>query len=128
VADDRAPRQNARMWQLILKGLVSGAVIVAASEVAKRSTLWAAILVSLPLTSILALMWLYTETGSKQQVADLSTSIMWIVLPSMLFFVALPVALKSGLPFLAALAASIAVLAGGYAIYVWLLSKAGVTL
>lgn len=116
------------MWQLALKGIISGLIVVAASEAAKRSTVAGAILVSLPLTSILALIWLYSETGSTQQVIDLSYSIMWIVLPSVVLFVALPLLLRAGLPFVAALPVSCLVMAGAYAGYAWGLGKLGVQL
>ena len=49
------------MTQLIGKGLLAGSIVVAASEIAKRSALFGALVVSLPLTSILAMMALYQD-------------------------------------------------------------------
>lgn len=114
------------MWQLIAKGLISGAVIVAASEVARRSTVWAAVLVSLPLTSILALAWLWLDTKDVEQVSSLSWAILWIVVPSLVFFVTLPLLLRWNVPFVAALLVACAVMAGAYAGYAKLLGRLGI--
>src|SRR5215204_2215907 len=50
---------------LLLKALLSGAIIAAASELARRSSLLAAAVLSLPLTSILAIVWLSPATQQK---------------------------------------------------------------
>ncbi|MCW2961467.1 MAG: hypothetical protein JWM90_1854 [Thermoleophilia bacterium] len=114
------------MWQLVLKGVLSGALVVAASEVGRRSSLWGAILVSLPLTSILALTWLWLDTRDVDQVVDLSWAILWIVLPSMVLFLALPLLLGRGLGFGISMGAACAALVAAYAGYAWLLTRLGV--
>jgi hypothetical protein len=105
---------------LLLKALLSGAVIAAASEVARRSSLLGAVLISLPLTSILAVVWLYRDTGDTGEVAALSWSILFVVVPSVVFFVALPLGLRSDLGFWPALLLACAATAVAYA--VWLLA------
>jgi len=80
---------------LLFKALLSGAIIAAASEIARRSSLVSAVLISLPLTSILAAVWLYRDTQDTGEVADLSWSILWVIVPSLVFFVVLPLALRS---------------------------------
>ena len=80
---------------LVLKALISGGIIAAASEVARRSSLFGAVLISLPLTSLLAMIWLWRDTHDRDEVADLSWSILWVVVPSVAFFVVVPVALRS---------------------------------
>jgi hypothetical protein len=115
-------------WQFAIKVLVTVAVVVAVSEVAKRSSLWGAVLASLPLTSILAFVWLYTETGDAQSVASLSHSIFWLVLPSLPLFLLLPALLKFGWTFWPSLLASCSVTAAGYLGLVWLLERFGVKL
>ena len=82
------------MTQYVIKILVTAALVVAASEAAKRSTLLGGLIASLPLTSFLALLWLYFDTKDAGKVAALSTSIFWLVLPSLVFFVALPALVK----------------------------------
>jgi hypothetical protein len=66
------PALTFAMWQYIIKIAVTAMVVVAVSEIAKRSPIWAALLASLPLTSLLALVWLCRDTGDSEQIAALS--------------------------------------------------------
>ena len=102
---------------LLLKALLSGAIIAAASELARRSSLLGAVLLSLPVTSILAAIWLYRDTGDTAEVADLSWSILWVVPPSLVFFVVLALGLRS-IDFWPALALACAATAVSYAAWV----------
>jgi len=63
-----------------------------------------AILISLPLSSILAAIWLYRDTNDTDKVASLSWSILWVVVPSLVFFAVFPAALRGGVSFWPALA------------------------
>jgi hypothetical protein len=116
------------MWQYATKVAITTVVIVAVSEIAKRSSLWAAALASLPLTSLLAFVWLYIETGDIARVATLSQAIFWLVLPSLVMLLVLPLLLRAGWSFWPSLASSVAATAVAYVIMVLLLSKAGVDL
>lgn len=116
------------MGQYALKVALSALVIVAVAEIAKRSTLWAAALASLPLTSLLAFVWLYLDTGDAHRVAALSGSIFWLVLPSLLLFVLLPLLLRGGLGFWSSLALSSAATALAYLGAIRLLGMFGVRL
>lgn len=87
------------MWQYVIKIMLSAVVLVAISELGKRSSFWAAALASVPLTSLLAFVWLYLDTGDIQRVSALSHSIFWLVLPSLVLFIALPLLLRSGYGF-----------------------------
>jgi hypothetical protein len=87
------------MWQYALKIILSAAVLVAVSELAKRSSFWGAALASLPLTSLLAFVWLYIDTGDVKQVINLSNGIFWLVIPSLVLFIALPLLLRSNINF-----------------------------
>ncbi len=104
---------------LVLKALLSGVIIAVASEVARRSSLLGAVLISLPLTSILAMIWLYRDTRDTGEIAALSWSILWVIVPSLVFFVVLPLALRGGMAFWAGLLLACAVTAVGYAVWVW---------
>ena len=84
---------------LLGKGIFSGAVIVAASELAKKSTIFGALVISLPLASIMSMTWLYNDTKDKEQVADFAESILWLVIPSMVLFLTLPFLLRRGWEF-----------------------------
>ena len=87
-----------------IKILLSSLIIVAVSEIAKRSSLLGALLASLPLTSLLAFVWLYLDTGDARKVASLSSDIFWLVLPSLPLFLLLPWLIKMGWGFWPSLA------------------------
>jgi hypothetical protein len=95
------------MLENVIKALLTGILVIAISEVAKRSTVLGAIIASIPLTSVLAIVWLYAETGDGEKIAALSTSILWFVLPSLVLFIALPLMLRSGMNFWLSLALSL---------------------
>ena len=71
------------MTYTILKFAISAAILVAVSEISKRSSFIGGLLVSLPLTSLLAMMWLWHDTHDSAKISALSTSIFWLVLPSL---------------------------------------------
>jgi len=114
--------------QLVIKALVSGVLVALASEAGKRSSLLGAILISLPLTSILALAWLYSDTRDASKVSDLSWSILWIVLPSIVFFIALPLLIRAGWGVPLAIIAAAGVTAAAYWVWTLLLRRFGVDL
>ena len=116
------------MIRILMKTLVTAFVITLASEIGKRSTVLGAILASLPLTSVMALTWLYLDTGDTERVSALSTSIFWAVVPSFFFFLSLPWLLRHGVRFAFAMPISCAIMFAGYAGYVLLLRRFGVTL
>lgn len=96
------------MAQLIFKALLSGAIIVAASELAKRSTAVGAVVASLPLVTVLAMIWLWRDTGDSERVADYAQATFWYVLPSLPMFLVMPALLRHGFGFWSALVAGIA--------------------
>ena len=92
------------------KLILSALIIAAVSEVAKRSSLLGALIASLPLTSVLALSWLYIETKDYEKVAALSSDILWLVVPSLAFFAVLPVLLRMKMSFSLSLGIALAVM------------------
>jgi hypothetical protein len=90
---------------LVLKAAVSGAIVAAASEVARRWPGWGALIVSLPLVSILAMLWLWRDTHDPERLAVHVQSTFWFVLPSLPMFLLIPAMLRSGSSFWLALAA-----------------------
>ena len=109
-----------------IKLLLSAFIIALSSEIAKRSSVVAALLISLPLTSIIAITWTYYENRSTEKVITLSNSIFWMVLPSLLFFILLPLLIKGGLKFEYALVLSIIGTAIVYAVYTAILKTFGI--
>lgn len=104
--------------ELLVRAAISGVLIALASEAARRSSILGAVLISLPLTSLLAIVWLYRDTRDTDEVASFAWSILWIVPPSLVFFVVLPVALGRGVSFLPALLLAAALTAGAYGVWV----------
>jgi hypothetical protein len=102
------------MAALVIKVLLTALIVVAVSELARRSTLAGALLASLPLTSLLALTWLYYDTGDAGQAADLARGIFWLVLPSLAFFLAFPAGVRAGWGFWPSMGAGIAATLAGY--------------
>ena len=111
------------MTQYALKIFVSAALLVAIAEASKRSTLLGALLVSLPLTSLLAITWLYLDTGDTARIADLSIETVWMVVPSLALFVVLAWMLRAGHGFWLSLVVACAVTAACYAGATWLLAQ-----
>jgi hypothetical protein len=114
------------MLPAALKIIVTALLVAAVAETAKRSTFAAAILASIPLTSILAMAWLYIDTGDAGKVAELAWGIFWLVLPSLALFISLPLMLRAGWPFGPSLAASIALTVACYFAMIALLRRAGI--
>jgi hypothetical protein len=110
------------------KIVVTAVLVVAISEAAKRSSLLGAVLASIPLTSVLAMIWLYADTGDAQKVADLATGIFWLVLPSLALFIALPLLLRAGWPFAPSLLASGALTVACYFLMLAVLKRFGVAI
>jgi len=116
------------MWYYLVKLAVSAGLIVAVSEVAKRSATLGALTASLPLVSLLALVWLYLDTHDTAKVAELSRGVFWLVLPSLALFLALPALLYAGWGFGAALLAASVGTVALYLAELWLLPRLGIKL
>ena len=108
---------------LILKTLISAIIIVVVSEIAKRYTWTAAIIVSLPLTSLLAFVWLYWDTKDTQKVIELSYSTIVMSIPSFVFFIVLPILLKFKQNFILSIIVSILSTALAYIIFMFIVKK-----
>jgi F0F1-type ATP synthase assembly protein I len=79
------------MVQFIVKTFVSAIIIAIISTVSKKYPGIGGLITSIPLTSLLAMIWLYQETQDAQKVISLSNSIFWMILPSLVFFIVLPI-------------------------------------
>lgn len=112
----------------ILKILISAILIVVISEVSKRSSMMGGILASIPFLSVLAMVWMYFDNKSAEGIAELSTSIFWLVIPSLALFISLPILLKKGLSFFPSLGISMLITVVCYYLMIMILSKFGVKL
>ena len=116
------------MTWYITKLAVTALLIVSISEISKMSSFIGALLASVPLVSVLAMCWLYVETKDVEQISSLTTSIFWLVLPSLSLFIILPVLLKAQVPFYISMSIGLVVMIGCYFSMVFILGKLGANL
>jgi hypothetical protein len=113
---------------LIVKAALSGVLAMMVSEVARRSPGIGGLVASLPLISLMAIVWLWRDTADVEGVAALAEATFWYVLPTLPMFLVLPAMLRNGVGFWLALAASCLLTIALYAITMWLLQRAGFTI
>ena len=106
--------------QFFLKVLISALVIAGASELAKQHRLLAAAIISLPLTSLLAIVWIHLESGDRQLITTMSQDIFWLVTASLIFFIVFPILLRYGLHFWLSMAIACGLTSAGYGVYMLL--------
>ncbi len=111
------------MLYYVVKVSISAALIVLVSEVAKRSSVLGGLIASLPLVSLLGIIWLYVDTRDAAKVAALAADIFWLVLPSLVFFAALPWLLRR-FDFWPAMAVAAFATCAAYGFVLWLLHLA----
>ncbi len=87
----------------IVKVIISAMIILVATEVSNRSTTIAAIIIALPLVSIISLTWIWVETKDIEQISTISKQIFWFVIPGLPMFLILPFFLSKGLGFIISL-------------------------
>ncbi len=116
------------MAYYVLKIVITALLIVLISEIAKRSSFVGALLASVPLVSVLAMLWLYIDTKNISKVSALSSGIFWLVLPSLSLFVTLPLLLKQGINFYLSISLSIGVTIFSYWIMISVLNHFGIKL
>jgi hypothetical protein len=113
------------MLYLFIKAAISGAIVAAVSEIARRYPGWGGLVASLPLTSLLAMLWLFRDTHDAGRVAELSISTIWFIIPSVPLFIALPLLIRSGVGFWASMALVVAGTLLLYAAMFWIAPKVG---
>ena len=116
------------MLYLFIKAAISGAIVAAVSEIARRYPGWGGLLASLPLTSLLAMLWLWRDSGDAERVAELSVSTIWFFIPSVPLFIALPWLIRSGVGFWAAMGIVVVGTLALYAIMFWAAPRLGLKL
>ncbi len=102
------------MLYLVLKAALSGVIIAAISEIARKSPGFGALVASLPLISILGMIWLWRDTRDVVRMASHVEATFWYVLPSLPMFLVIPALLRRGLSFWPALAAGCVLTIGLY--------------
>ena len=115
------------MLYLAIKAALSGVVIAIGSEVAQRRPGLGALIVSLPLVSVLAIIWLWRDTGDVQRIAAHAEATFWLVLPTLPMFLVFPALLRSGAGFWAALGLSCLLTIVLYLLAIWVLPRFGIS-
>ena len=113
------------MAYFIIKTLITAIIIATISEISRRNSVLAALLASIPLTSVLAFIWIYYDTKDTKQIIELSYSIIWLIIPSISFFIALPLLLKKEMAFIYALPLSLVIMFAFYGIFILAKEKMG---
>ena len=116
------------MLLFLIKAMVSGLLVALISTIARRYPGWGGLLASLPLVSVLAMLWLYGETREPEKVAALAMSTFWFILPSLPMFLLIPLMLRSGWSFGVTMASALVITMALYAGLGWLAPKLGIAL
>jgi len=116
------------MLYLILKAAISGVIVAIASEVAKRYPGAGGLIASLPLVSVLGMIWLWNDTRDPVRMAAHAGATFWFVLPSLPMFLLIPMLLRRGLGFWPTLAAGCVLTVSLYAAMVWIGPRFGLKL
>ena len=115
------------MIYLLTKAALSGVIVLIVSEVARRNPGLGGLIASLPLVSILAIIWLWRDTNDISRIADHAEATFWFVLPSLPMFLVFPALLRYGAGFWIALVASCLLTIALYSLTLWLLPKIGIS-
>lgn len=125
MAGDRAGRD---MTYFLLKAIISGILIAVISEVARRFPSFGGLIASLPLVSVIAILWLWSDTGGdKGLVASHARATLWFVVPSLPFFLVLPALMERNVNFWLALILSCVLTMLLYLFAMWLAARLGIT-
>ncbi|MGN6500103.1 MAG: DUF3147 family protein [Tsuneonella sp.] len=92
------------MWGLLAKALLAGAMVAAISEIGRRLPTLGALVASLPLVSVLGMIFLWHARPDAENMAIHAQATFWYVLPSLPMFLLIPALLRGGAPFWLALA------------------------
>lgn len=117
--------EKGTMLYLAIKALISGIIIAAVSEIAKRSPGFGALVASLPLVSVLGMIWLWRDTHDPVAMADHARATFWFVLPSLPMFLVIPALLGRGVPFWFSLATGCVLTVTLYFAMTWLGPRVG---
>ncbi len=116
------------MTYFAFKAALSGVLIALISEVARRYPSLGGLIASLPLISLLAIIWLWRDTGGDvSQVAAHARATLWYVVPSLPFFLILPALMERSVSFWLALLVTSLITICLYLTAIWLAGRFGIT-
>lgn len=112
----------------IVKALLSGVLVATVSETARRSPALGALVASLPLVSVLGMIWLWRDTHDAERMASHVGATFWYILPSLPMFLVIPALLRGGLGFWPSLLAGCALTVALYLGMALILARFGIAL
>ncbi|HYC45636.1 MAG TPA: DUF3147 family protein [Burkholderiales bacterium] len=95
------------MLLIVTKYALTSLVIVLVSEIAKRHDKLGALIASLPLVTVMVMIWLYVENQGIEKVARHAYYTFWYVVPTLPMFLLTPALLYRGVNFWIALGAGV---------------------
>jgi hypothetical protein len=107
------------MWYFIIKSALSGLLIATISTVARRYPGFGALIASLPLVSVLGMIWLWNDRPDPANMAAHAEATFWFVLPSLPMFLLIPALLRHGVSFFVSLVAGCALTIALYTLMTW---------
>jgi hypothetical protein len=116
------------MLYLFIKAALSGIIVAAVSEIAKRYPGFGGLVASLPLVSVLGMIWLWRDTHDAVRMASHARGTFWFVIPSLPMFLLIPFLLERGFGFWTTLAVGCVLTVASYAAMTALAPKVGITL
>ena len=116
------------MLYLAIKAALSGVIIAIVSEVAKRFPGFGALIASLPLISVLGMIWLWHDKPDVPNMASHVEATFWFVLPSLPMFLLIPWMLRSGAGFWVSLLTGCALTIALYLLMTWAGPRLGLRL
>jgi len=109
--------------RVAIKVVLTVAVIIACSQIAKRFPSLAGLIAVMPLTGLLVLLWVVSDNpGNFDKMVDYTRSALWGIGPAILFYVAALICFRKRLPLGAVLGISFGVWLVGAAVHQWLLA------
>jgi hypothetical protein len=116
------------MFYLALKALISGGLIAIASTLARRYPGFGALVASLPLVSVLGMIWLWNDKPDAENMAAHAGATFWYVLPSLPMFLLIPTLLRHGMSFWVSLLIGCCVTIALYVAMTWIAPRFGLQL
>ena len=116
------------MKYIFLKLIISSGIITLVSEISKKSSFIGGLVVSIPLISVLSMIWLYIDSRDIEKIKSLSTSIFWMVIPSLILFLSIPILIDIGFNFWYSLIIAIFLTIAFYLLIIFILSHFGIKL
>ncbi len=99
-----------------VKILISAIIIATVTKLSEKSPIGGALLKSLPLTSLLVFLFMKYEGRTNKEISAMSWDILFLVIPSLVLFIVLPILLDKGWSFALSLSVSTVVMCFAYGI------------